>query len=87
MRMNLRLYAPTGGEITKLTANGRPIRIVAREHDGRQVAIVTMFIKARQEVRLAAEMRTRDGQTGDPVLKWTPGVRTKTSGVTATSSC
>ena len=87
MRMNLRLYAPTGGEITKLTANGRPIRIVTREHDGRQVAIVTMFIKARQEVRLAAEIRTRAGQTGDPVLKWTPGVRTTTSGVTATSSC
>ncbi len=66
MRMNLRLYAPTGGEITKLTANGRPIRIVAREHDGRQVAIVTMFIKARQEVRLAAEIRTRAGQTRRP---------------------
>ena len=87
MRMNLRLYAPTGGTITRLTANGRPVRIVTREHHGRQVAIVTMFIKAREQVRLAAEIRTRAGQSGDPELRWTPGVRTTTSGVTATSSC
>ncbi len=87
MKVNLRMYAPTGGEITKLTANGKPVRIVTREHHGRQVAIVTMFIKARQQVRLAAEIRTRAGQPGDPELKWTPGVRTRTTGVTATSSC
>jgi hypothetical protein len=87
MRLNLRMYAPTGGQITKLSANGRPVRMVTRDHDGRQVAILTMFIRARQEVRLSAEFRTRDGQRGDPVLEWTPGVRTKKSAVTATSSC
>ena len=87
MRLNLRIYAPTGGELTKLTANGRPVRMATAEHDGRQVAIVTMLIRARQEVRLSAEFRTRDGQRGDPVLDWTPGVRTRTSAVTAPSSC
>ena len=87
MRMNLRMYAPTGGTITRLTANGKPVRIVTREHHGREVAIVTMFIKAREQVRLAAEMTTRAGQPGDPELRWTPGVRTKRSGVMATSSC
>jgi hypothetical protein len=87
IRMNLRMYAPTGGTITALTANGKPVRLVTRQHDGRQVAIVTMFIRARQEVRLAAEITTRDGQRGDPQLKWTPGVRSRATGVTATSSC
>ena len=87
MRLNLRIYAPTGGELTRLTANGRPVRIATADHDGRQVAIVTMFIRAHQEVRLSAEFRTRDGQRGDPVLDWTPGVRTRTSEVTAQSSC
>ena len=87
MRLNLRMYAPTGGELTELTANGRPVRIETTEHNGRQVAVVTMLVRARQEVRLAAEFRTRDGQRGDPVLDWTPGVRTKQSTVTAASSC
>ena len=87
MRLNLRIYAPTGGELTGLSANGRPVRIATSQHDGRQVAIVTMVIRAHQEVRLSAEFRTRDGQRGDPVLDWTPGVRTKSSGVTAASSC
>ena len=87
MRMNLRMYAPTGGTITRLTANGDPVRIVTRNHHGRQVAIVTMFIKAREQVRLAAEISTRAGQSGDPELRWTPGIRTRTSGVSATSSC
>ncbi|WP_051276420.1 DUF4012 domain-containing protein [Marmoricola sp. URHB0036] len=87
MRLNLRVYAPTGGELTSLSANGRPVRIATADHDGRQVAIVTMFIRAHQEVRLSAEFRTRDGQRGDPVLDWTPGVRTTTSRATAQSSC
>ena len=87
MRLNLRLYAPTGGKITQLTANGRPVRLETTEHNGRQVAVVTMLVRSHQEVRLSAELRTRDGQRGDPVLDWTPGVRTKKSTVTATSSC
>ena len=87
MRLNLRMYAPTGGKVTELIANGKPVKIVTHEHDGRQVAIVTMFIRAHQEVRLTAQLQTRAGQRGDPVLDWTPGVRTRTSGVTAASSC
>jgi hypothetical protein len=87
MRLNLRIYAPTGGELTTLTANGKAVKIVTNDHDGRQVAIVTMLIRAHQQVRLSAEFRTRDGQRGDPVLDWTPGVRTKTSTVTASSAC
>jgi hypothetical protein len=87
MRVNLRMYAPTGGQITRLSANGQPIRIVTLQHDGRQVAIVTMFIRGRQQVRLSAEIHTRDGQTGNPQLKWTPGAHTRTTGTTATSAC
>ena len=87
MRLNLRIYAPSGGELTKLLANGAPVRMATTEHDGRQVAIVTMRIRAHQEVRLQAEFKTRDGQRGDPVLDWTPGVRTKSSTATAASAC
>lgn len=87
MRLNLRLYAPTGGTITGLVANGQPIQVVSREHDGREVAVVTMFIRAREQVRLSAEIQTRAGQAGDPVLDQTPGVRTHTSRIVVPSSC
>jgi hypothetical protein len=87
MRLNLRMYAPTGGELTALSANGKPVRIASRDHDGRQVAIVSLLIRAHQEVRLTAEFTTRDGQRGDPKLDWTPGVRTTSSAVSATSAC
>jgi hypothetical protein len=87
MRLNLRLYAPTGGTITELTANGKQVRLATTEHNGRQVAVVTMLVRSHQEVRLSAELRTRDGQRGDPVLDWTPGVRTRSSTTTAASSC
>ena len=87
MRLNLRIYAPTGGELTRLLANGQPVRMATTEHDGRQVAIVTMRIRAHQEVRLQAEFKTRAGQRGDPVMDWTPGVRTRTSTATAASAC
>lgn len=87
IKLNLRIYAPKGGKLTELTANGEPIRIATSTHHGREVAVVTMFIRARQEVRLSGVFRTRDGHRGDPEVQWTPGVRTKTSGVTAASSC
>ncbi len=87
MRLNLRVYAPTGGTITSLTANGDPVRLATSEDRGRQVAVVTMFIRARQQLRLAAEIRTAPGQTADPRLRWTPGVRTENSGTAAASSC
>jgi len=87
IRVNLRLYAPTGGKLVSLSANGHPIRMAIHEHDGRQVAIVTMFIRAHQQLRLATVFQTGEGQRGDPVLEWTPGVRTRSSAVTAASSC
>jgi hypothetical protein len=87
MKVNLRVYAPTGGRVTRLTASGRDLPIVTQEHDGRQVATVTMFIRARQEVRISATLTTRSGQTGDPILDWTPGVHTTRSSTTVSSSC
>ncbi len=87
MRLNLRIYAPTGGKITGLTANGDPVRLATTDDRGRQVAVVTMFIRARQQLRLAAEIRTAPGQSADPRLRWTPGVWTEKSGTSAASSC
>ena len=87
MRMTMRVYAPTGGKVTSLSANGARIKFVTVEHDGRRVAVVPMLIRPGEEVRLSASIQTRAGQRQDPVLQWTPGMRSQASGKTAASAC
>lgn len=83
----LRIYGPPGGSVTEIEANGKPLPIQTVEHDGRPVALVSLLIKPGEEVRVSATTETASGHRGDPVLQWTPGVRTRTSAATATSSC
>lgn len=87
IRTNLRIYAPTGATVTRLEANGRVLDVDTVQHDDHAVTVVAVTIDPGQEVRLQVTVRTRAGQSADPVFEWTPGVRTESSGMTAPSSC
>ena len=87
IRLNLRLYAPTGGEISSLTANGRPVKVETLQHDGHQVAVVGLLLDPGGTIDIKADIRTRKGQTGDPVLQLTPGVASRASVITSPSAC
>lgn len=72
--VNMRIYAPAGGEITDLTVDGVPAAITADQHFGRQVAYVPITLKPGQDMTIVAEIRTGTGQDGDGVLNFTPGL-------------
>lgn len=84
---NLRIYAPAGGEITGLRIDGAPHSITADLHKGRQVAFVPVTLKPGQESVVTADIRTANGQSGDGVLNFTPGMVSAPNGVKAVSAC
>lgn len=73
--VNMRIYAPAGGEVVDLTVNGEEVSITADQHFGRQVAYVPITLKPGQELKVVAAIRTRAGQDGDGRLTFTPGLR------------
>lgn len=87
MRLNLRIYAPTGGKVVSITANERGVPVTGALHDGHRVAVVQLMIKPQEQVRIKATLRTRAGQRGDPELQWTPGMRWQQNGLTVPSAC
>lgn len=72
--VNMRIYAPVGGEVTDLLVDGAPVAITANQHFGRQVAYVPITLKPGQEMTVVAEIRTGEHQDGDGVLNFTPGM-------------
>lgn len=72
--VNMRIYAPAGGEILDLKVDGEPAVITADKHFGRQVAYVPITLKPGQELTVVAAIRTGVGQDGDGVLNFTPGL-------------
>ena len=84
---NLRIYAPYGGEITNLSVDGQGRSITADKHDGRQVALLPMTLLPGQQSTVTADIRTAEGQSGDGVLSFTPGMVPAANGVRIASAC
>jgi hypothetical protein len=84
---NLRIYAPYGGEITGLTVDGQGHSVTADKHKGRQVALLPMTLKPGQQATVTADIRTGQGQSGDGVLSYTPGIVPAPNGVRIASAC
>jgi len=84
---NLRIYAPEGGEITGMTVDGEPHSVTADTHLGRQVALLPLTLGPGQQSTVTADIRTAEGQSGDGVLSFTPGMVPAANGVTVTSAC
>ncbi|WP_157682898.1 DUF4012 domain-containing protein [Nocardioides scoriae] len=86
-RMNLRMYAPTGGKLTALTRDGKAADIQQVVHDGRQVSVLPVLLAPGQEMVVKATFTTRPGQDGTPRLSWTPGIEWAPTSVVARSRC
>ena len=84
---NLRVYAPYGGEITGLTVDGQAHSVTSDEHKGRQVALLPISLGPGQQTTVTADIRTGDGQSGDGVLSFTPGMVPAPNGVKILSAC
>jgi hypothetical protein len=84
---NLRVYAPYGGEVTGLSVDGQPHSATADKHRGRQVALLPLTLRPGQTVTVTADLRTAEGQSGDGVLSFTPGMLPAPNGVRITSAC
>jgi hypothetical protein len=84
---NLRIYAPVGGEITGMTVDGQAHSVTADKHHGRQVALLPLALGPGQKSTVTADIRTADGQSGDGVLSFTPGMVPAPNGVKILSAC
>jgi hypothetical protein len=84
---NLRVYAPSGGEVTGLSIDGRAHSVTADRHHGRQVALLPLSLAPGQSVTVTAEIRSARGQSGDAVLDVTPGIVAAPNGVRIASGC
>ena len=87
MKMNLQIYAPAGGAVIGIEANDQPVKITRLPHDGRDVSSVALVIEPGEQIRLTFRLQGAKGDRGDPVLQWTPGMRSGPTSATATSSC
>jgi hypothetical protein len=85
--VNLRIYAPSGGQITGLTVDGQGHSVTADRHHGRQVALLPVTLKPGQSLTVTADIRTGRGQSGDGVLSFTPGMVPAANGVRIASAC
>ena len=84
---NLRVYAPYGGQVTGLTVDGQSHSVTADRHHGRQVALLPMSLTPGQTATVSADIRTAEGQSGDGVFSFTPGMVAAPNGVTIASAC
>lgn len=87
MRLLAWLYAPTGGRFTDIRLDGQPQTITTAVLDGRAETSVPFSLDPGQRRLLTATMLTAPGQSADPVLSTTPGVRTIQNDVAFASAC
>lgn len=84
---NLRIYAPAGGEITGLKVDGETRSITSDLHRGRKVAFLPVSLEPGQQTVITADVRTAEGQDGDGVFSFTPGMVSARNGVKIASAC
>ncbi|MCW2755233.1 MAG: hypothetical protein JWQ32_2644 [Marmoricola sp.] len=84
---NLRIYAPYGGQVTGLQVDGVDHSVTANKHEGREVAFLPISLKPGQHTLVTADIQTADGQSGDGVFDFTPGMVPAPNGVKIVSAC
>jgi hypothetical protein len=85
--VNLRVYGPVGGSVTRVTVAGDPISVTSDRHEDRQVAVVPLALRPGDRVVVRAELTSGPGQSAGPVLSFTPGIRSQPNGVLLSSAC
>ncbi len=87
VRTGVLLYAPTGGRVEDSTLNGEDFDFYAATHEGRPVASQAIDLAPGEEVVLEFTVKSDEGQTGNPELRVTPGIRNSGVGSVSPSSC
>jgi hypothetical protein len=87
MRLLAWLYAPSGGRFTDIRLDDDPQVVTTASLAGRAETSVPFTLDPGQRRRITATMISGPGQSGDPVLTTTPGVRTIRNDVAIPSAC
>lgn len=85
--LRVRVYAPAGGSLSRLEANGRPVDYTPMTHQGHQVALVDVLLGPGDRVILTATMKGPAGQAAAPRLEMTPGIEARDYSSSARTSC
>jgi hypothetical protein len=84
----VRLYAPVGGTIERVTLNGEELTdLETVVHDNRPVVSTFVFLGPQETVDLAWRMRGGPDQTGNIVVTATPTIQPGEASSVARSSC
>ena len=86
-RMAMTLYAPFGGEVTRLDIDGEEQPLNRAEHDGLQVVIAPVLLAPGQKMTVKASIVTGKDQRDVAVLTTTPGIEATPNNVIVPSAC
>jgi hypothetical protein len=87
MRITSYMYAPVKGRIDSATLDGKPIQWFETVQKGREVGALTTDIARGAKHVIEYTVYTGEGQTGDPDVQTTPGVRSDGIGTVGKSAC
>ncbi len=87
MRITSYMYAPIEGRIDSATLDGKPIQWFETVQKGREVGALTTDIARGAKHVIEYTVYTGEGQTGDPHVLTTPGVRSDGIGEIGASAC
>lgn len=85
--VQLRMFAPAGGELLGLEVDGERADVGQGAVYGRQVTQLPVELAPGESTEVVAQFAGRVGETGDPRLQWTPGIRWEASEQVATARC
>lgn len=87
MQLNVRVYAPFGGEINEVTVNDELQTVQSARHHQRDVTIVPVTLAPGQTVTVRTILLTGEQQRTDPILSVTPTVSATKNGIAIASAC
>jgi hypothetical protein len=87
MRLHLRVYAPTGGEVTGMQVDGKRVSPTPLPHDGRMVSFVELLLKPGQTIPISVDLLGPRGADADPRMEWTPSMVWGPTSATVPSAC
>jgi len=91
LRTNLLIFAPTGGDLSSLTVNGKQIPVIRAEEGGRKVGMVTIDQKPGEAATVTGSLLvpapSSIARTFAPRIRLTPGVTSWKSSAPEFASC
>lgn len=87
MLINVRIYSPHGGAVTKLEVNGKEQSISPAKHKGRNVVRASVRIKPGETHVITTTMLSGPDQKADAIFSTTPGVNPTRNNVVTKSAC